>query len=83
MTSTPYEIRLDVLKLAQQLVNEDNQTKKEKLLQELNSSQKTQDEINSILSKFDSISYSETDVIKRANSLYSFVSTNSSTSRVK
>jgi hypothetical protein len=85
MSKTPYEIRLDVLELAQRIL----QNKQEKDIKEYESSidniyrmseRFTKQEMNNIIHN-KPLSYTTDDVINQANILYQFISNNSTSTK--
>ena len=83
MSSTAYEIRMDVLKMAQQMIKDQNGIKRDKILYEISSITNADPvALSEALSKFDTISYNENDLVDKANALYSFVSSNTRTYQI-
>jgi len=74
---TPFEIRLDVLKMAQEMLDAERRTQEkyfEKQVELLISSNPTSDTIVNFLNSTPPIkSYNEADVLSRSAALYSFI----------
>jgi hypothetical protein len=78
---TPYEIRLDVLKMAQEMMDKELELKRNEQLRRIDLYVQSKDNIcpEEILSHHDLKMYSPEEVITKATQLYNFVSDSSST----
>lgn len=80
----PFEVRLDVMKMAQEMLDKEHYAKEQKYLQKLdelkrlNGDRYSQD-ITNFIEKNAPAAYTPEEVITRASALYNFVSTSSST----
>lgn len=74
MTKSPYEIRLDVLKMAQEMLERESALEERLYLQKLDALSKANSDITSISSLEKPRSYTEKDIILRSSALYNFVS---------
>ena len=73
----PYEIRLDVLKMAQEMLETEQRAKEQKYLQKLDTLKAEKvpvDAINSFIDSNAPTAYTPEDVMTRASALYNFVS---------
>lgn len=79
MGKTPYEIRLDVLKMAQEMLENEKSLEQKKFSSRVDAmmqSNLTSEEINDFIDKNAPKSYDENDLVTRSTALYSFVSEN-------
>ena len=79
MGKTPYEIRLDVLKMAQDMLEKENKLEELKFTSKVDSMIKsglTSEEISNFIDENAPKSYDETELVTRSSALYSFVSEN-------
>lgn len=79
MGKTPYEIRLDVLKMAQDMLEKENKLEEIKFTSKVDSminSGLTSDEISKFIDENAPKSYDENELVTRSSALYSFVSEN-------
>lgn len=74
MTKSPYEIRLDVLKMAQEMLKQETALEERIYLQKLETLAKSNSDITSISSLEKPRGYTEQDIVTRSNTLYNFVS---------
>jgi hypothetical protein len=78
MTKTPYEIRLDVLKMAKDMLEEENRVKMNNFNVEVSSLSETNiGAVSSFIAENKVVSYSTADILNKADELYKFVSTDS------
>lgn len=78
VNKNPYEVRLDVLKMAQEMLEAEQRLNELKLVQKIAVLRELKSDLNTIISTIDSNelkTYSEQDVTSRASALYSFVTT--------
>ena len=75
MSKTPFEVRLDVLKMAQDLLA--NKTSSELAIMDMKTRSKSSREIDKALEKVTTCSYSANDVITEATALYAFINNRS------
>lgn len=79
MGKTPYEIRLDVLKMAQEMLENENSLEQKKFSSKVDTMMKSglsSQEINNFIDENSPKSYDENDLVTRSMSLYGFVSEN-------
>lgn len=74
MAKNAYEMRLDILKMAQEMLEEERQAKIKAAMTAPNEGEWI--DRNAIASSVTAASYSTEDVINRASELYSFVNSN-------
>ncbi len=78
MTKNPFEVRLDVLKMAQEMLETEYRSKELKLKEEVETMRSSEQvPVQDILNYIDSNSpkpYTESDIVTRSSALYSFVS---------
>jgi hypothetical protein len=75
---TPFEVRLDVMKMAQEMLERETQAEEMKFLTKLQTLRDSNASINDINSFVDNSSpkrYDSNTLVARASSLYNFVST--------
>jgi hypothetical protein len=75
----PFEVRLDVLKMAQQMLEAEQRTKELKFREQvdtLRSAKHNEDQVLDFINVNAPVSYTPEDVIARSSSLYEFVSKN-------
>ena len=73
---TPYEVRLDVLKMAQEMLDREHQNEQNKFfakLETLRASKEHPDSINAFIDAHSPKMYDQNDVVARSSALYSFV----------
>jgi hypothetical protein len=78
VNKNPYEVRLDVLKMAQEMLEAEQRINELKLVQKVAVLRELKSDSDTIISTIDSNElkpYSEQDVTSRASALYSFVTT--------
>lgn len=85
---TPYEVRLDVLKMAQEMIDREKQIEQTGLQAKLDlfmaqPKQPTPTELDAFIRANTPKMYDSSDVVTRANSLYSFVSDSTKTTQIK
>ena len=77
MTKNPFEVRLDVLKMAQEMLETEHKSKELKFKEQVETMRSSEQvPVQDILNYIDSNSpkpYTENDVITRSSALYSFV----------
>jgi phage tail sheath gpL-like len=76
MNKTPYEVRLDVMKMAQEMLDREAQTEETKFymkLETLRTANASKDEINNFIDTYKPKVYNENDVVARSSALYNFV----------
>lgn len=77
MTKNPFEVRLDVLKMAQDMLETEHKAKETKLKEEVETMRSSQQvRVNEILKHIDANSpkpYTSEDVIDRSSVLYNFI----------
>jgi cell fate (sporulation/competence/biofilm development) regulator YmcA (YheA/YmcA/DUF963 family) len=76
MNKTPYEVRLDVMKMAQEICDRDAQLEETKFyakLDTLRSANASIDEINNYIDTYEPKVYNENDIVARSTALYAFV----------
>lgn len=78
MNKNPFEVRLDVMKMAQEMLDKEYHAKEQKYLQKLDimKSEKHSD-IQSFIDANAPTPYTPEEVLMRANTLYNFVSSSS------
>jgi hypothetical protein len=77
----PYEIRLDVLKMAQDMLETEQRAKEMKFrekVETLRAIKHNEDEVLSFIDQNAPVSYTPEDVIARSSALYNFVSSSNS-----
>lgn len=77
MNKTPYEVRLDVMKMAQEMLDKETQVEETKFFLKLETLRASSADVNTINNFIDSHApkvYNENDVVARSSALYSFVS---------
>jgi hypothetical protein len=75
-SKTPYEVRLDIMKMAQEMLDRETQMKQNVFfakLDALRSSNNNVDAINKFIDENQPKAYSESDVVTRSSALYAFV----------
>ncbi len=78
MTKTPYEIRLDILKMAKDMLEEENRIKMNNFNTEVSTLSETNiGAVREFIAENKVVSYSTADVLNKADELYKFVSTDS------
>ena len=80
---TPYEVRLDVLKMAQEMLDREHQNEQNKFFAKLETLRASQADANSINTFIDTNSpkmYDQNEVVTRSSALYAFVN-NSTTNK--
>ena len=77
MTKNPFEVRLDVLKMAQEMLETEHKSKELKFKEQVETMRSSEQvPVQDILDYIDSNSptpYTENDVVTRSSALYSFV----------
>lgn len=76
MNKTPYEVRLDVMKMAQEMLDRESQMHETKFymkLDTLRASNAGVAEINNFIDTYQPKVYNENDVVARSSSLYNFI----------
>lgn len=75
MTKNPFEVRLDVIKMAQEMLDREYYAKEQKYLHKLDA-MKTEKhpDIQSFIDSNAPTAYTSEEVVSRASALYSFVS---------
>lgn len=79
----PYEVRLDIMKMAQEMLDRETQMKQNVFfakLDALRTSNNSVDAINKFIDENQPKAYSENDVVTRSSALYAFVN-NSTTNK--
>jgi hypothetical protein len=79
----PYEVRLDILKMAQEMLTNENRMEENAFLAKLDTyraSNKTVDEINAFIDVHKPKAYDSSEVVTRSSALYAFVN-NSTTNK--
>ena len=82
-SKTPYEVRLDILKMAQEMLNNEKRIEENTFfakLETLRSSNASVDTINSFIDSNKPKMYDPSEVVARSSALYSFVN-NSTTNK--
>jgi len=82
-SKTPYEVRLDIMKMAQEMLDRETQMKQNVFfakLDALRTSNNNVDAINKFIDENQPKAYSENDVVTRSSALYAFVN-NSTTNK--
>jgi hypothetical protein len=82
----PYEIRLDVLKMAQDMLESEQRSKEVKFkeqIETLRSVKHDEDEVLKFIEQNAPTAYTPDDVIKRSSTLYNFVSSSTASNRNK
>lgn len=75
---TPFEIRLDVLKMAQEMLDKEISLEEQKFKEQVETLRTTNiGGVNSFVDNYAPKMYTPEDVVARASSLYNFVSTTS------
>jgi hypothetical protein len=78
MTKNPFEVRLDVLKMAQEMLETEHRTKELKFREQVETMRSSEQvPVSDILSYIDSntpAAYTPDDVIARSSALYNFIS---------
>lgn len=75
-SKTPYEVRLDIMKMAQEMLDRETQMKQDVFfakLDALRTSNNNVDAINKFIDEHQPKAYSENDVVTRSSALYAFV----------
>lgn len=84
MNKNPFEVRLDVMKMAQEMLDKEYYAKEQKYLQKLDVMKAQQaPDIEKFIELNAPTAYTPQDVVTRANALYNFVADSSSASRNK
>jgi cell fate (sporulation/competence/biofilm development) regulator YmcA (YheA/YmcA/DUF963 family) len=76
MNKTPYEVRLDVMKMAQEMLDRESQTEEAKFymkLETLRTANASMNEINNFIDNYKPKVYNENDIVARSSTLYTFV----------
>ena len=76
MTKTPFEVRLDVLKMAQEMLDREKQIEESTYYAKLETLRASNSSVNTINSFIDANApkmYNTSDVVARSSALYSFV----------
>lgn len=73
----PYEVRLDVMKMAQEMLRQETALEERIYLQKLEALNKANSDLHSISSLEKPRSYTEQDIINKSQVLYSFISNTS------
>lgn len=76
MNKTPYEVRLDVMKMAQEMLDREVQSEETKFymkLETLRTANVSTKEINNFIDTYKPKVYNENDVVARSSALYNFV----------
>lgn len=79
---TPFEVRLDILKMAQEMLNKEKEIEQNKFyakLEALKASNSSVQEINGFIDTNTPKMYDSSEVISRSTALYSFVNDTSRT----
>ena len=81
----PFEVRLDVMKMAQEMLDKEHYAKEQKYLQKLDELKRLNggsygQDITDFIEKNAPAAYTPEEVITRASALYNFVSTSSKSS---
>ena len=79
MNKNPYEVRLEVMKMAQDMLDREQSIKEQKFyskLESLRSDKFPADYINKFIDESVPTAYTSADITTRANELYAFVSNN-------
>lgn len=74
----PFEIRLDVLKMAQDMLDKELEVKTTKYLQQVDAAKRANIEGLASVASNAPVMYTTNEVVSRAASLYSFISDNTS-----
>lgn len=78
MNKNPFEVRLDVMKMAQEMLDKEYHVKEQKYLQKLDVMKVQKDpNIQSFIDANAPTLYTPEEVLTRANTLYNFVSSSS------
>lgn len=80
MNKNPFEVRLDIMKMAQEMLDKEQEVKMAKFnstIQVLYMSKSSESEIRSFIDNSAPTVYSSADVVAKATELYDFVSTSS------
>lgn len=81
MSKNPYEIRLDVMKMAQDMLEKEKEAEQTQFYEKLNIMRESQvptKDIQNFIDENSPKSYDENEVIARASTLYNFVSSSKS-----
>jgi hypothetical protein len=76
MNKTPYEVRLDVMKMAQEMLDRSfyiEENKFHQKLETLRNANVSSDEINKFIDNYNPKVYNENDIVARSSALYTFV----------
>jgi hypothetical protein len=79
----PYEVRLDILKMAQEMLNNEKRIEENTFFAKLDSyraSNKSVDEVNTFIDENKPKAYDSSEVVARSSALYAFVN-NSTTNK--
>ena len=82
-SKTPYEVRLDIMKMAQEMLDRETQMKQEAFfakLDTLRTSNSNVDVINKFIDENQPKMYNESELVNRSTALYAFVN-NSTTNK--
>jgi len=81
MTKNPFEVRLDILKMAQEMLETEHRSKELKFKEEVETMRSSQqvplEEIRDFIQENELKAYSVDDVVTRSTQLYSFVNSKS------
>lgn len=81
MNKNPFEVRLDIMKMAQEMLDKEHDLKMKKFVETIDvmkSSNTRSAEIQNYINASAPQMYSEKDIVSKANELYNFVNTSSS-----
>ena len=81
MNKNPFEVRLDIMKMAQEMLDKEHDLKMKKYAETIDvmkSSNARSAEIRSYIDTSAPKMYNEQDIVSKANELYNFVNTSSS-----
>lgn len=79
----PFEIRLDILKMARDMLDKELELETQKYLQRISVAKETNiGNLDSVVEDYPSM-YTSNDVVVRASSLYNFVADSSTSSQIK
>lgn len=77
----PFEVRLDIMKMAQEMLETEHRTKMTKFQQKVDimKAEKTPEQISKYIDENTPVIYTPDDIVSRSSELYNFVSTSTST----